>query len=82
MRDMKWHIVDEDNNLLCWENDNWGKVNTPLNLIPKKKQKEFMKLALLNYSDFGMNEVHIINAILFYDGGYVSSARVIELMME
>ena len=41
-----------------------------------------MKMVLLNYPDFRMNEAHIIKTILFYDGGYISGARVMKLMMK
>lgn len=59
-----------------------GKANVPLNLKVKKKQKKFMKMMLLNYPDFRMNEAHITKIILFYDGGYVSGAEAKRLMME
>lgn len=39
-----------------------------------------MKMVLLNYPDFRINEAHITKTILFYDGDYVSGARAMKLM--
>ena len=37
-----------------------------------------MKMALLNYPDFRINEAHITKTILFYDGDYVSGAECVQ----
>ena len=39
-----------------------------------------MKMVLLNYPDFRMNEAHITKTILFYDGGYVEICRILLLI--
>lgn len=48
----------------------------------EEEAKDFLKMVLLNYPDFKMNGAHIVESILYYDGGYVSGARAMELMME
>lgn len=68
-------------NPLCWEHDGWESERA-IEFDPKEEAKEFMKMVLLNYPDFRMNESHITKTILFYDGGYISSAEAKKLMLE
>lgn len=81
MRELKWYIVDEDNNPLCWENESW-ECEQAIEFDTEEEAKEFLKMVLLNYPDFRMNEAHIVKSILYYDGGYISGARAMELMVE
>ena len=79
MRELKWHIVDGNDNPLCWEHDGWESERA-IEFESEEEATEFMKMLLLNYPDFRINEAHITKTILFYDGDYVSGARVMKLM--
>ena len=81
MRELKWYIVDEDNNPLCWEYDGWESERA-IEFESEEEAKDFLKMILLNYPDFRMNGVHIVESILYYDGGYIFGMRALELMME
>ena len=48
----------------------------------EEEAKDFLKTALLNYPDFKINGAHIVKLIRYYDGGYVSGTKAMELMME
>ena len=81
MREMKWHIVDVNDNPLCWYNENWGSERA-VEFDSKEEAKEFLEMVMLNYSDFKMNGAIIVRSILFYDGGYVSGVEETRLMEE
>lgn len=81
MRELKWHIADEDNNPLCWEYNGWESEHA-IEFESEEEAKEFLKMVLLNYSDFRINGVRIVESILYYDGGYISGAEAKRLMME
>lgn len=81
MRELKWHIVDGDNNPLCWEYEGWGSERA-IGFDSEEEAKDFLKMVLLNYPNFKMNGACIVESILYYDGGYISGARAVELMME
>lgn len=63
------------------EHDGWESERA-IEFESKEEAKEFMKMVLLNYPDFRMNEAHITKTILFYDGGYVSAAEAKKLMLK
>ena len=81
MREMKWHIIDGDNNPLCWEYDGWESERA-IEFESEEEAKDFLAMVFLNYLDFRLNGVRIIESILYYDGGYVSGAEAKRLMME
>ncbi len=81
MRELKWHIVDGDNNPLCWEYEGWESERA-IEFDSEEEAKDFLKMVLLNYPNFKMNGARIVESILYYDGGYISGARAVELMME
>lgn len=81
MRELKWHIVDEDNNPLCWECDDWESEQA-IEFESEEEAKDFLAMVFLNYPGFRINGVNIVKSILYYDGGYISGARAMELMME
>lgn len=76
MKNIKWYIINEDNNLLCWENER------AIEFECEEEAKEFLKMVLLKYPDFKMEELYITKAIVFYDGGYVSGAEATRLMLK
>ena len=81
MRELKWHIVDGNDNPLCLEYDDWESERA-VEFESEEEAKEFMRMVRLNYPDFRMNEARITKTILFYDGGYVSGAEAEKLMLE
>ena len=81
MRELKWHIVDGDNNPLCWEYEGWESERA-IEFDSEEEAKDFLKMVLLNYPNFKMNGARIVESILYYDGGYISGTRAVELMME
>ena len=81
MREIKWHIINGDNNPLCWEYDGWESERA-IEFESEEEAKDFLKMVLLNYPDFKMNGARIVESILYYDGGYVSGAEAKRLMME
>lgn len=81
MKDMKWHIVDGDNYPLCWECDDWESERA-IEFDTEEEAKDFLAMVFLNYPDFRLNGVRIVKSILYYDGGYISGTRAMELMME
>ena len=81
MREMKWHIIDGNNNPLCWECDGWESERA-IEFDSEEEAKDFLAMIFLNYPDFRLSGVRIIESILYYDGGYVSGAEAKRLMME
>ena len=45
MREFKWHIVDGNDNPLCWEYDGWESERA-VEFGSKEKATEFMKMEL------------------------------------
>ena len=81
MREMKWHIVDGNNNPLCWEHDDW-KSERAIEFDTREEALEFMKIVFLNYPNLERDGASVIEGILYYDGGYVSGAEAKRLMEE
>lgn len=81
MRELKWHIINDDDCPLCWDNSNW-ESDRAIEFESKEEAKEFLKMVLLNYPDFKINGAHIVEVILYYDGGYVSGAEAKKMMLE
>lgn len=81
MRELKWHIINDDDYPLCWDNNDW-ESDRAIEFESKEEAKEFLEMILLNYPDFRINGAHIVELILYYDGGYVSGAEAKRMMME
>lgn len=81
MRDMKWYIIDRDNNPLCWDNNEWYS-DQAIEFESEEEAKDFLVMVVLNYPDFRLNGARIVESMLYYDGGYVSGAEAKRLMME
>ena len=81
MTDMKWHIVDGNNNPLCWEYDGWESERA-IEFESEEEAKDFLAMVFLNYPNFRLNGVRIVESILYYESGYVSGAEAKRLMEE
>lgn len=64
MRELKWYIVDGDDNPLCWKHDGW-ESECAIEFESEEEAKKFMKMVILNYPDFRMNDARITKTILF-----------------
>ena len=75
MREMKYHIFNENKRPLCW-GDRAIEFNSEFEAI------DFLKALRRIYPDFKIVDAEIKEVILYYDGGYISGREAMKLMNE
>ena len=81
MREMKWHLYNKDEEPLCWENDEWESEKL-IDFDTFEEALKFWEYVNYYYPEVGKQIYGMKEIIHYYDGGYVSGARAMELMME
>lgn len=81
MREMKWHLYNDNYEPLCWENDNWESEKL-IDFDSIEEAINFWELTQKHYPEIGKDISRVKQDINYYNGGYISGAEALKLMTE